>query len=230
VTPSRGHAISFFNETSAAFDREYATDPNFAERFDLWTSLIATYGTRGGSALDVGCGPGHLSCFAAARGLATIGIDPAPRMLELASRLKQDRGLTNLELRQGTLETVDEQQLHADLVLCSSVLEYLPSLETALTTLRRAVNPGGHLILSLPNAACWYRRLEGLSYALLGRPRYRGLIKHLVAPEQVVQLAEPLGLRAVETRYCATQHALRSLSSILPERRRAALFVMVLHA
>lgn len=46
-----------------------------------------------------------------------------------------------------------------DVVLCGEVIEHLPDPDALLAELHRVLAPGGKLILSTPNLACWANRL-----------------------------------------------------------------------
>ena len=49
-----------------------------------------------------------------------------------------------------------------DAAICFEVLEHLQEPQHALAEIRRCLKPGGHALLSVPNAAFWMRRLEFL--------------------------------------------------------------------
>ncbi|MCC3297223.1 methyltransferase domain-containing protein [Arthrobacter caoxuetaonis] len=54
------------------------------DRSDLDTYLDLAAEARVNAVLDVGCGTGTLACLLAARGVAVLGVDPAPASVEVA--------------------------------------------------------------------------------------------------------------------------------------------------
>lgn len=119
--------------------------------------------------LDVGCGTGELALRFAAQGHAVTLLDPVEEMLHLAKENAQaleppparpPRFLqASLEDATGLLE-----QTHFELLLCHTVVEYLPSPERALMPLRSLLTPGGYLSLVGLN-----RRQEPLRLAIRDR-------------------------------------------------------------
>jgi SAM-dependent methyltransferase len=89
---SRGVAVSKGRETGRSYDRvasDYAsqiagelTDKPFDRGLlDAFAEL-----SGGGAVADVGCGPGHVGAYLAARGVHTVGLDLSPEMCAIASR------------------------------------------------------------------------------------------------------------------------------------------------
>ena len=52
---------------------------------------FAVLGEGGAPVIDVGCGPGQVAAYLADQGIKVIGIDLAPRMLQVAHRLQEGR-------------------------------------------------------------------------------------------------------------------------------------------
>ena len=77
---------------------------------------------------------------------------------------------------EGDLQAFDTSALvdSYDLLLFGDTLEHLPDPPAVLRRLREHVNPGGHLVVSIPNIANWTVRLQ----LLFGRFRYtdRGIL------------------------------------------------------
>lgn len=75
--------------------------------------------------LDIGCGAGELACTLAERGMKGIAIDLSEKAVEMASNMRDSRGIdkTNLQFKLGGLEKVSGKKY--DLVSCLEVLEHI---------------------------------------------------------------------------------------------------------
>ena len=83
---------------------DYAASAVHAGGPDL-AAMLAAADIRGHErVLDAGCGAGHTALAFAARAAEVVAFDLTEAMLEQAGRLAQERGLTNVSLRQGDVE------------------------------------------------------------------------------------------------------------------------------
>jgi 2-polyprenyl-6-hydroxyphenyl methylase/3-demethylubiquinone-9 3-methyltransferase len=218
--------VDFHSQIATEFAEQYAAEPEFRERRQVWTELIERLAVPEGRAVDVGCGAGTLTLVAARNSAHVVGIDGSLPMLELARQALEDGGADNVEFRQGRIEELDALGLEpADLVLCSSVLEYVENLDAALGHLADLTRPGGHLVISMPNALSPVRFLERVAYALIRRPAYLRFVHHRSSPADLARRLAPAGLRPVDSRFYAGRGG--RLDRLLPERRRGLLFVSV---
>lgn len=105
----------------------------------------------GGVVVEAGCGTGALLVRLAddnPNGL-TVGIDLAPGMLATARRRIERRRRRGVEIREGDVRQLDFADASVDTLTCSYVLDILPhdDILAALTEFRRALRPGGRLVL-----------------------------------------------------------------------------------
>ena len=204
----------YFDREAGRFASDYDTDPRFRERAMLWASLIDRHAGVARTCLDLGCGPGVQARVAAARGLATVAIDLSAAMI---ARVPAS---ANLDARVGDFMTADLAP--ADLVLCSSVLEYADNLERAIARIAMLVREGGAVLASLPNPQCLFRRAERIAFRITGRPAY---LRYVGPP---VPLAEARGWFAAHDLRCRELVYYARFAPLIPDVLAANLAVFVL--
>ncbi len=155
----------YFNRTAASFSANYRHADEFEERRLVWRRHIDEALNHLGSdtlCLDVGCGDGALSRMVAERGVRTIGIDQSSEMLALARRFAEQTRLAQwLEFVEGSVpfqrDLYDRFEGQVGAILCSSVLEYVDDHQRVLRKFHELLEPGGWLIVSVPNRESIYR-------------------------------------------------------------------------
>ena len=107
--------------------------------------------------LDIGCGGGVFgAAVKAMHDCAVVGVTYSQAEAEQA-RLCLDR-VEVLNLNDGALPALGR----FDCIVCSHVLEHLIFPQQLLSNLRVCLNPGGLLVVALPNALHWKQRWEFL--------------------------------------------------------------------
>ena len=139
-----------------------------------------------GRVLDVGCGDGRLLATFAARGWEAVGLDPSETAVEAVRR----RGLA---AHQGTLDDHPWEPGSFRVVLFQHALEHIPDPMASLAEAARLLEPGGVLIVAVPNWASWQRRLFGARWSHLELPRHQ---QHF-SPTALRLAADSVGLRPV---------------------------------
>ncbi len=196
-------AVSWHDSIAPSFRDGYQRSRGFRDRFRAWAGLIMRYAQSSDRVIDAGCGAGTFALEAAAIAAHVDGIDGSERMIELARADAARRGIDNVTFDVAMFETLSDRAGQYDLVLCSSVLEYLPDLEEELARLTALLRPGGRLIVSLPNGRSYYRYFEGWAYRLTGRPRYYKHVNHVPSSTEVRDILKKLGFVILETVYYA---------------------------
>ena len=101
--------------------------------------------TGPGSVADLGSGPGHVAAYLAALGVSTVAIDLSPAMVEVGrSRYPE------VQFRVGSLLTlpVTDGEMTGAIAFYSLVHLRPPDRSIALGEIRRAIRPGGWLLLA----------------------------------------------------------------------------------
>ncbi len=71
-----------YDRIAGVWDRDHKSDAWWKEEIEHYLALVP----KGGSILDLGCGPGHKSSYFAARGFEVTGIDLSSEMIAIARR------------------------------------------------------------------------------------------------------------------------------------------------
>ena len=106
--------------------------------------IRALTGVGTGRVLEVGCGSGLFLRFLRDAGYIVDGLETSKTDVAYA------RERFALEVRAGSLETVPLPADAYDLALLVYVMEHMPDPHDALARIRRALQPGGWVVLGLP--------------------------------------------------------------------------------
>ena len=111
--------------------------------------VLATLGlVPGSAALDAGCGAGVELVFLAQNGFRAIGLDVAPKALEIAAAFAKKAGV-EVELLEGSAVSIPLEGDSVDLVNDRGLLQHLSESERAkyAREVARVLRPGGVLVL-----------------------------------------------------------------------------------
>jgi SAM-dependent methyltransferase len=106
---------------------------------------------RGGTCVEIGCGPGRMTGALAERFDRVVAVDVSPAMLEQARAAVGAANVTFLEVPGDRLEGVGSAS--ADTLVCYLVLQHLPSGEVVRSYLRefaRVLAPRGEAFVQVP--------------------------------------------------------------------------------
>jgi SAM-dependent methyltransferase len=129
---------------------------------------------RGGTCLEVGCGPGRMTGALAERFDQVVAVDVSPAMLERARAAVRARNVSFVAVSGERLDGVEDGS--ADTLVCYLVLQHLPDREVVEAYLRefaRVLAPGGAAYVQVPvlgRAGRLWRGLRGPLIALGRRP------------------------------------------------------------
>jgi len=149
VLRERRHSTArFFDEIAwdwTRLSREMLGD------FDLSEVIVQRAG-KGGTVVDLGCGPGLLLERLAGTAEQVIGVDNSSRMLEAAAKRLPDS--PGVSLRIGDLEHLPLRDAEVDAAVMSLVLHHLAAPQDGIVEMGRVIRPGGLAVLAdfLPHA------------------------------------------------------------------------------
>lgn len=116
--------------------------------------------------LDLGCGDGLFLAGLESLGVVRLGLDQS---LEALRAVHRHGGIGVI---QGSLEVLPFGKESLGMITLFHVLEHLPSPHRCLQELHRVLEPGGWLVVQVPNAASLQRRLLGGRWAGFDVPRH----------------------------------------------------------
>lgn len=102
---------------------------------------------RGEEVIDLACGTGNAGLIAASRGARVIGVDAAPRLLDVARERARASGV-EIDLREGDLLDLPVADGAADVVVSVFGVIFATDPGRALGEIRRVVRRRGRVLLS----------------------------------------------------------------------------------
>lgn len=118
------------------------SDPEDLRRM---TDAIELVGTE--KVLDLGTGTAHTALAFAPLVAEVVGLDLTKEMLEAGADLAGERGIRNLELRQGNAEAIPFDNDSFDLVVARQCPHHFANVGLAVQEASRVLRPGGRLLI-----------------------------------------------------------------------------------
>jgi len=150
--------ISFFNDTSDTYDKEYARETpegySFRVRRERVLELIPQDG-KGKRILDIASGPGVMVEGYHALGYEIDCVDAAPEMIEIAR--KKHGHVPNTTFDVGDVYALDYTDGTFDVVTAMGLVEYLDDQDKAMAEMARVTKKGGTVIVTFPSKPSFWR-------------------------------------------------------------------------
>ena len=99
-----------------------------------------------GRVLEVGVGSGLNLALYGAGADQVVGLDPSPRLLEMARAALENTAGHSIDLVEGTAEAMPLDDASFDTVVTTWTLCSIPDVEAALREMRRVLKPDGRLL------------------------------------------------------------------------------------
>ena len=138
-----------YDRESAAWGRR-RDEPEHRELVERTVDELAHVVPPPGPVADLGCGPGAHALALARRGYDVVGVDGAPRMVEVArARAARDEVDATFDVHDvGAPLGFADASLGG--VLAILVLQHLSDPTAFIAEIRRCLRPGGHLLITAP--------------------------------------------------------------------------------
>lgn len=142
------------------------------DRLTRW--LLAHLPERCGEVLEIGCGTGEATRFAAARADRVVALDLSPEMVRIACERSSAR--PNIDYRVADVTAWDYPESRFDAVISIATLHHLP-FEQTIDAIKRTLRPGGVLLILdlLDRSPPRYLPLNALALLPLGWSRLRSI-------------------------------------------------------
>lgn len=134
--------VDQFTRQAATFEeRHQHTDP-------LERMLRVARVTADDNVLDLGCGPGIVSCTFAEVARHVTGLDLAPAMLERARARQAERGLSNMTWTCGDVAQLPFADNSFSMVVTRYTFHHFLSPAAVLAEMKRVCRPGGRVVVA----------------------------------------------------------------------------------
>ncbi len=151
---------------------------------------------KGARVLDVGCGGGILSEALAVAGADVVGIDLAPRVLDVA-RLHLHESKQKVDYREISAEALAQESPGTfDAIACMELLEHVPDPGSVVAACAALLKPAGRLFLSTLNRTplAFGAAIVGAEYALNLLPRGTHHYAQFIRPSELASALRSAGL------------------------------------
>lgn len=204
TTPESCTRRAFFDAWAEPFAKTYGSHPALRERMALFARegravLNDFAGTGPLRCLDLGCGPGLIASTLGELGFEVVGIDRSEAMIRAARRICTKNGIAQQRTSFITSDLTDylrSSRETFDLIVSSSVLEYLHDPIEVVRLVAPRLRPAGTFAFSIPNfdsilriAEPWIERLRR------ARPRCRSFWGNALRTTDYAAFASELGFR-----------------------------------
>ena len=195
----------YFNNLSSSWDTHYARSSLFKARYLEFERLIKRYSNLSWSTLDYGCGSGILTQLLLGSFGQVVATDISEKMLDITSR----RFSGNNRVEVVPIANLGSSKF--DLILCSSVIEYVDNPSELIAELAFLLKPDGVLLITFANR---YGILQLLNRCLLSHLKhdpYTIFQKHVFTSSIIKEMLQITGLKIENLRSAIGLPLLRSI-------------------
>jgi 2-polyprenyl-3-methyl-5-hydroxy-6-metoxy-1,4-benzoquinol methylase len=172
---SESSVARFWDRESGDWGVKYGQATSYFYRCRTFREFFTATRLERASILDYGCGSGDITFPLLQSGHSVTGVDIARGMVTKATERALESGLQARAvyhlLDDAVLASISARKF--DVVVCSSVLEYVDDDRALLQLFHRVLRDGGYLLVSVPDRNSVYCRLDRWLHAHQGLlPRF----------------------------------------------------------
>jgi 2-polyprenyl-3-methyl-5-hydroxy-6-metoxy-1,4-benzoquinol methylase len=152
----------FWDRESSSWGTKYGRKTSYFYRCRTFHEYFASTKLERASILDYGCGAGDITFPMLQTGHSVTGVDIAQGMVSRATERAGQAGLAS----RASYHLLDDAALSRissvkfDVVVCSSVLEYVDDDRALLSMFHDVLRDGGYLLVSVPDRRSVYCKLD----------------------------------------------------------------------
>jgi 2-polyprenyl-3-methyl-5-hydroxy-6-metoxy-1,4-benzoquinol methylase len=158
---------NFWDRESRDWGDKYGGKTSYFYRCRTFYRFFKSAGLQQASILDYGCGAGDISFPMLLEGHSVVGVDIAAEMIKQASGRAVKHGLSSTasfhHLNDDVVRDISSRKF--DVVICSSVLEYVPDDMSLVKLFDSLLKDGGVLLMSVPDKRSLFCNLDKWVYA-----------------------------------------------------------------
>lgn len=157
----------FWDYESQDWGQKYGKATSYFYRCRTFHEFFMAANLDRASILDYGCGSGDITFPMLRSGHSVTGVDIAEGMIRKAAERAEQFGLAEKAsyhyVDDAVLSSISSRQF--DVVVCSSVLEYVKDDQSLLRMFHDILRVGGFLLISIPDRKSVYCSLDRWMYA-----------------------------------------------------------------
>lgn len=157
----------FWDYESQDWGQKYGKTTSYFYRCRTFHEFFMAAGLERASILDYGCGSGDITFPMLQSGHSVTGVDIAEGMIRKATERAEQFGLSAKasyhHLDDAIVSRISSEKF--DVVVCSSVLEYIEDDRSVLRMFHDVLRDGGFLLVSVPDKTSLYCKLDKWLYA-----------------------------------------------------------------
>lgn len=192
----------FFEKAASGWAARYDSDAAIHRRKDRFLEAVSARYPQSADVLDFGCGSGDITLYLAGAGHRLTGYDLSPAMIGQAVRADRDRIVRWASQASDVPDILPFADASFDVVVASSVLEYVAELDLTLRQIARVLRPGGWLFATVPDMRDHFRRRERWLQLVLAIPGMTSLLSRSRWSEGVAYLRISTNRMTPETWRC----------------------------
>ena len=148
-----------FNRKAEAWHAKYLPNGKLTSRLNRFMERLSEVSPPPGRVLDLGCGTGDLAAGLSRRGYQVTACDIAEKMIEMARAVHMGAAVEWATLKPDW-KALPFGEGSFRSVVASSIFEYLVEVEPVVEEISRVLQPGGVLLMTVPNPCNLLRRVE----------------------------------------------------------------------